>query len=171
MSFHRCPVCHAAPSAADAAQLDELGEGLIVCPRDPWCWCAHAATDGDGLCMTCGLVVQRRTPTPYHPRETAQAAPPPIKAAPRPPVKPTYKQCTEKTCKARVIFATTRAGSQMIVDADPAEDGNVVIRWDSEAGIFRARIAQPGLTIEPDEVRHHTHFTTCKKPNQFRRKK
>jgi len=170
-TIHRCPICHATPSRAAIALLDETGGHLIVCPRDPWCWCEHVACDGDGHCETCGLVVTRRSAAPYRPRETAMAPPPPVKAEPRPTPRPTVKTCKEKACGARVLFAKTASGAQMIVDADPCDEGNVVVRFDAEAGHYRARVSPPGFTIEPDESRHKTHFETCKNPNKFRRNK
>lgn len=168
----RCPICHATPSAADVELLQETGETLLVCPRDPWCWCSHAARDGEGLCELCGLVVKRHMPAPYKPRETAQARPTqPADTTARPKPRPTAKTCTEKTCGARVLFAETASGARMIVDADGCDQGNVVVRWDEESGKLRARVSASGMSIEPTETRHKTHFETCKNPNKFRKGK
>lgn len=166
--IHRCPVCHAQPSAAEAALLDEVGERLMACPRDPWCWCEHPALDGEGACELCGLVPPARTeaaPRKTPPRET------PLAPKPHPTPASVVKKCREKGCGARVIYAKTQAGAEMIIDADPNEKGNMVVRWDDAAGHHRCRVSQPGLTIEPHEQRHHTHFTTCTNPNRFRKNK
>ena len=41
-----CPNCGAPTVATD-------GAGLLVCPRDPVCFCTHPSSDG-GLCNVCG---------------------------------------------------------------------------------------------------------------------
>lgn len=170
----RCPVCGAQPSAAALRLMTEAGGELLVCPRDPWCWCAHPSLSA-GVCDLCGLtpaaprpeVIDAEAPAgrapaparpePYTPRETARVS------APR----ATRSTCT--SCKERIIFATTAGGAEMPVNPDPSDAGNVVIRQD-ESGAYKARISAPGMSLEPGETRHKPHFATCPHAKKHRKK-
>lgn len=75
------------------------------------------------------------------------------------------KQC--KSCGASIIWTTTSAGRHMPVDADPVENGNIVLR--QAGGEVMANVLRPWLRVEGERY-HKTHFATCPQAPHHRRK-
>lgn len=75
-----------------------------------------------------------------------------------------------RACKAPIRFAMSSTGSTIPVDAEPALDGkgNLILFTDG-TGKLCARTAteRDRQAIRP---RHKSHFATCTKPEQFRKR-
>lgn len=77
--------------------------------------------------------------------------------------------CRARTCRARIVFATTEAGTPQPVDVDPTRTGNLIITTDTD-GQLRSRVDQ-GL-LEPADTppdRWMPHHATCPAAGEFRR--
>lgn len=60
-----------------------------------------------------------------------------------------------RSCGAQIIWAVTASGSKMPVDAEPVENGNLILRkTESESGPILVAIISP----DGDYV---SHFATC----------
>lgn len=75
---------------------------------------------------------------------------------------PSARPC--RSCGASIIFVETLAGKAIPLDADPAEDGNVII----EGG--KARVLSGLYDAQADQVRYKSHFATCTHPERHRRR-
>lgn len=73
-----------------------------------------------------------------------------------------------RSCGAPVIWLTMRPGGRrMPVDAEPADDGNILVDLAALVGVV---IPATGLLEIPDEPFYLSHFATCPQANQWRRK-
>lgn len=66
-----------------------------------------------------------------------------------------------RRCKGRIVWAKTKAGRTMPVDADPHPDGNVVLRADLSGPPVAEVHTEPA---GPGEERRKVHFATCLRP-------
>ncbi len=72
-----------------------------------------------------------------------------------------------RSCEAAIAWCLTPAGKNMPVDAEPADDGNLVIEAD--------RVGDP-VVIAYDPAKHagrerfKSHFATCPQGTQWRNK-
>lgn len=72
-----------------------------------------------------------------------------------------------RACSAPIRFAVhTSTGKSHPVDADSSTDGTLVLFH--EGGILKCRHAK--LPPDYSRPRHHSHFFTCPKAEQFRRR-
>lgn len=72
-------------------------------------------------------------------------------------------------CKAEIVWATTPKGKSMPLDPEPNPDGNVEVIVD-RYGRWHVVAVHSGPDLFGG-VRHHAHWTTCPKRDDFRRKK
>lgn len=72
-----------------------------------------------------------------------------------------------KSCGASILWAKTDTGKSMPVDAEPTDDGNVLL-YRTPRGL---QAVVMGARTEPDPraSRHHTHFETCPQAQEHRR--
>lgn len=74
---------------------------------------------------------------------------------------------TCRSCGAPVIWAVTAAtGSRMPVDAEPDEDGNLLLSLDNPPV---AQVVDPAQLVMDDGKRFTSHFATCPHADQHRR--
>jgi hypothetical protein len=69
------------------------------------------------------------------------------------------------SCGALIAWVRTAAGKRMPIDFEPTEDGNVVIEPDGVVHVLKA-----GEFPVPGEARHTSHFATCPKAAEHRRR-
>ena len=72
-------------------------------------------------------------------------------------------------CKAEIVWALTSAGKSMPLDPEPHPDGNVEAMQDQD-GRWHVIAVHPGPDLFGG-TRYHSHFTTCPKADDFKRKK
>jgi len=72
-----------------------------------------------------------------------------------------------KSCNARIIWARSSNGKLMPVDAEPVRGANV--RLTREGQDVRANVVRPQLAFGSTGLRH-SHFVTCPKADQWRRR-
>jgi hypothetical protein len=72
-------------------------------------------------------------------------------------------QC--RSCGAEIVFARTREGKLMLVDATPDEKGTVTLEWDPAAGEWRAGL---GGKLTAGLPQHRPHFATCPRADEWR---
>ena len=66
-----------------------------------------------------------------------------------------------RSCRAWVVWCTTAKGKKMPVDAEPAADGNLVMKEDGTVEVVPVG-SQPKL--------HLSHFVTCPDRREWRKK-
>jgi hypothetical protein len=71
-----------------------------------------------------------------------------------------------RSCRAEIFWAATSHGKRMPVDAQPVEDGNLVIAPGDLPTAYVVDPGQPDLTGEP---RYTSHFASCPHADQHRR--
>lgn len=76
---------------------------------------------------------------------------------------PVSSQC--RSCHAPIVWAITNTGRRMPVDAEPAENGTLVL-YESTPGEVHVAPASEHPTIVD---RHVSHFATCPNAAQHRR--
>jgi hypothetical protein len=69
-----------------------------------------------------------------------------------------------RSCQAPIVWAVTDAGRAMPVDAEPVEDGNLILEYPTLAGAPRLV-----RTVEAGTGTHVSHFATCPDAAQHRR--
>ena len=70
-----------------------------------------------------------------------------------------------RSCGADVLWATTVVtGKAIPLDADPVDDGNVVIRNGS------AHVLSKNNPVRSDETRYRAHWATCPNAKEHRRR-
>lgn len=80
-----------------------------------------------------------------------------------------------RSCRAKIVWATTEQGKSMPVDAEPVEGGNVYY-LDQKSSPPRVRVlADPQPTLEEgvdsaDGLRYVSHFATCPQAEQWRKR-
>lgn len=76
---------------------------------------------------------------------------------------------TCRSCQAPIIWATSKGGKAMPVDAEPVDDGNVVL--DERPGEYVGPVASvlTGPSLLGGPLRK-AHFTTCPQAAQWRRR-
>ena len=72
-------------------------------------------------------------------------------------------------CGADIIWCVTERGKAMPVDAEPVPDGNVELRPDGDK--TWAIVHGAGNRPLGVDALHLSHFVTCPKADQFRRRK
>ncbi|GIF08688.1 hypothetical protein [Actinoplanes siamensis] len=74
-----------------------------------------------------------------------------------------------RSCNAPIIWATSRGGKAMPVDAEPTEDGNVELA--ERPGLFVGPVATvlTGPSLLGGPLRE-AHFTTCPDADRWRRR-
>jgi hypothetical protein len=74
-----------------------------------------------------------------------------------------------RSCKAPIIWATSKGGKSMPVDAEPVDDGNVELtdRPGEYVGPIAAVLTGPSLLGLP---LRKAHFTSCPEAEQWRRR-
>jgi len=73
---------------------------------------------------------------------------------------------TCRTCKAPVVWVEMAStGKRNPLDAEPRDDGNVMIRADGKAVVVPQWSGMPDWPTE----RYVSHFSTCPDANSFRR--
>jgi hypothetical protein len=73
---------------------------------------------------------------------------------------------TCRSCGAEIVFARTREGRLMPVDAHPHPAGTVTLEWDPASGEWRAIL---GGQPSPGTPMHRPHFATCPAAAEWRR--
>ncbi|PXY17364.1 hypothetical protein BA062_37785 [Prauserella flavalba] len=76
-----------------------------------------------------------------------------------------------KSCRARILWATTRDGERMPVNADPASNGNVLLAL--QDGQLAAAVLTAGQARMSRARRiplRLAHFATCPKADHHRRR-
>jgi hypothetical protein len=76
-----------------------------------------------------------------------------------------------RSCGAEIIWAKTKSGKAMPIDAKPSPNGNLVLRKlaggrDCHVGIFAVGPDAPHV-----EPRYVSHFSTCPQANKHRKSK
>jgi len=71
-----------------------------------------------------------------------------------------------RTCNAPVVWATTRKGKAMPVDAAPVDDGNVELTAAGPGRVVAAVLTGPSLMPTP---LRKSHFATCPDAEEWRR--
>jgi hypothetical protein len=64
-----------------------------------------------------------------------------------------------RSCAATIIWASTRGGKSMPVDADPSADGNVEVQRFPDNTVFADVLTQPPLA--GGTTLRKAHFATC----------
>ena len=77
-------------------------------------------------------------------------------------------ECRDARCKAAIIWAVTPRGKSMPVDAEPTEDGNVLLTGNVVATVVDP--AAPPLGGWPEPLRT-SHFATCVAAADWRHKR
>jgi hypothetical protein len=72
---------------------------------------------------------------------------------------------TCRTCEADILWARTRAGESIPVDAVPRPDGTLVLHGEPPN-----RLALPRLPLDSEPF-YASHFATCPNADKFRRAK
>jgi hypothetical protein len=84
-------------------------------------------------------------------------------------------ECRDAECRAPIIWAITQAGKRMPVDAEPSDDGNVLLQppLNDAARSPRATVVNPASPPLDgwDGTLHHSHFTTCPAAERWRTRK
>jgi hypothetical protein len=87
------------------------------------------------------------------------------------------------SCNAPIVWALTERGKRMPVDAEPVEDGNVLLSHRGWPGAAPVAIVQGPLEIEQLRIQHErtpqqgplrlftSHFATCPDADQHRKGK
>jgi hypothetical protein len=75
------------------------------------------------------------------------------------------------SCQAEITWAVTTKGKRMPVDAEPAEDGNVVLHPGLGSGDLPTATVIPKAEDDPPPVfpRYRSHFATCPHADTHRR--
>lgn len=80
-----------------------------------------------------------------------------------------------RSCGARIFFALTTSGKSMPIDAEPTENGNVVLAEPAEIaaalGTPRVRVVSSKNPAPEGAVRYVSHFTTCPNAAFHRRRR
>lgn len=71
--------------------------------------------------------------------------------------------CNERRCKGNIVWATTRNGKLMPVDAEPNALGNVELIEDGKS----VRAIVHGQSDLFDGMRHMPHWATCAEPERW----
>ncbi len=80
---------------------------------------------------------------------------------------------TCKSCGAPVCFAKSASGKWMILNAEPSEDGNVVLDFRPQYGRHDASVfkdAETAKTFAPNEPRYLDHHVTCPQSKDWKAK-
>ena len=77
----------------------------------------------------------------------------------------TGKFCS--SCDTEVFWALTEHLRPMLVDAEPSDDGNLQVV--EHQGLVRSRVLRPEQAV--GLTRYQSHFRSCPKANQHRRRK
>jgi hypothetical protein len=72
-----------------------------------------------------------------------------------------------RSCGEEVVWTKTAKGKNMPVDAQPVEDGNLILSR-GEDGTLRSVYVRAGATDQAGEPRYTSHFATCVHANQHR---
>jgi hypothetical protein len=78
--------------------------------------------------------------------------------------------CRAKGCNTAIIWTRTDKGRWMPVEAEPSDDGNVVIMWSGSD--VRARVLTVVQTRDRQLLQgrlHVSHFAACPEADRFRR--
>lgn len=84
------------------------------------------------------------------------------------------ENCRTETCQAPIIWARTRTGKMMPVDAETSADGNV--RLYERQGVVRAHVLTNDelanyVLTPPEMVLRTSHFVTCSRAADWRSKR
>lgn len=72
-------------------------------------------------------------------------------------------------CGTRITFARhLKTGTQMPLDPEPSPAGNVAVRTSGQSKT--GRVVHAGQPIDADETRYMSHFATCTRPAEFRKR-
>jgi hypothetical protein len=71
------------------------------------------------------------------------------------------------SCHADIVWARTTSGAAMPVDAEPTRGANVRLRWENSDA--RAEVVKAALAFGSTGL-HLSHFVTCPKADQWRRR-
>lgn len=76
-----------------------------------------------------------------------------------------------RSCKRAIIWTRTHKGKRMPVDADPREDGNIVLREDPTGRVIAEYPGKEHATLFNDDrrPRYVSHFATCPERNDWRK--
>lgn len=66
-----------------------------------------------------------------------------------------------RSCGASIYWAYTVDGNRMPVDADPVDEGNVIMAVNRRTGELRARVVSPDEHVPNGRNRYTPHFATC----------
>jgi hypothetical protein len=81
------------------------------------------------------------------------------------PSNPVFDRC--RSCNAPIRWAETEKGRRIPIDAQPVEDGNIVLQ---DRGKFRPPLAIVHFIPPQDVTVYKSHFATCKQANRWRKK-
>jgi hypothetical protein len=70
-----------------------------------------------------------------------------------------------RSCGAPIVWARTDSGKRMPVDADPSEDGTLVL--EQAGAVLRAHVVG---TVPGEGSRHRAHFATCPDAESWRKR-
>lgn len=77
------------------------------------------------------------------------------------------KHCS--SCGAEVIWSVTHNRRKMPVDAEPREDGNIVLRQDGETVVAEYPGKEHPSLFEASRPRYVSHFSTCPQSKEWRK--
>lgn len=74
-----------------------------------------------------------------------------------------------RSCGAPIVWAVTRKGKRMPLDAEPVDGGNVVIVEPARGSVPPvAEVREPALTDPSGLARYTSHFATCPQADSWR---
>jgi len=73
-----------------------------------------------------------------------------------------------RSCKAPILWATTKNGESIPLDPDPTPDGNLILMA-SGVALVRAKTDQSTLPGFDDAPRYVSHFSTCPQADEWRK--
>lgn len=80
--------------------------------------------------------------------------------------------CKTQSCQALIDFAETEAGKMMPVDRDSIgrPGGTLAVRVGDGGALFCRTLASPTAELRPGEKLGTSHYVTCKRPAEHRRR-
>jgi hypothetical protein len=74
-----------------------------------------------------------------------------------------------RACQAPIVWATTSAGKNMPVDAEPSDDGNVLLFPTVDHKVIAIAMGKREATMSKAKERYKSHFATCPSAASFRK--
>lgn len=74
-----------------------------------------------------------------------------------------------RSCGAAIVWTVTHNGKPMPVDAEPAEDGNIVLRPEGERIVAEYPGRKHPSLFEVPRTHYVSHFSTCPDRDEWRK--